>query len=127
MGEGEMEKTKKCSRCRKELPREEFGKCSSCKGGLQYYCKCCQRAYRDAKFSSNMKRCDACGKLKPRDTGFYLSRITDDGLYGTCRECCITCRPREGESRRDKSHYGKVLAAALESSPRSRGKHGPFG
>lgn len=35
--------TKKCTKCGRELPLDNFSKCATNKDGLQYYCKDCQR------------------------------------------------------------------------------------
>lgn len=39
---------KRCSKCKEWKPLEAFGKCKSNKDGLQYRCKACRKAYRDA-------------------------------------------------------------------------------
>jgi hypothetical protein len=38
--------TKVCNKCGRELPIENFSKCSSTKDGLQYNCKECNKNYR---------------------------------------------------------------------------------
>lgn len=39
---------KRCSKCKEFKPLESFGKCKSNKDGLQYRCKACRKAYREA-------------------------------------------------------------------------------
>ncbi len=41
-------KTKRCSKCTRELPLSEFGKRSASKDGLNYKCKTCCRTYGKA-------------------------------------------------------------------------------
>jgi hypothetical protein len=38
-------RTKKCSRCKQELPSSEFSKQKWSKDGLQAYCKSCNASY----------------------------------------------------------------------------------
>ena len=40
-----MEKTKRCSKCGKELPLSEFNKSKRAKDGLQWMCKECMKQY----------------------------------------------------------------------------------
>jgi hypothetical protein len=81
------EHTKVCSLCKRKLPISDFGKCSSTKDGLQYYCKACQKLYRQGL--KQVKTCTCCGDTKPIYE-FYQSRITDDGLFDMCKDCCKT-------------------------------------
>ena len=48
--------TKICSRCKKELPIEDFGKTKSTNDGLQAYCKQCEKQYRNEN-KDRIKRC----------------------------------------------------------------------
>ena len=59
----QIKNTKICSFCKKELPISEFGKCKSTKDGLQYYCKSCQKLYRQG--TKKLKVCTSCGEAKP--------------------------------------------------------------
>ena len=45
---------KKCAKCGRELPEENFSKNKAAKDGLQYYCKECQS--RDAKERMRQKK-----------------------------------------------------------------------
>lgn len=45
--------TKRCPRCKQDLPRGDFGVSRTRKDGLCAYCKPCQRAYRNEHYRRN--------------------------------------------------------------------------
>lgn len=55
--------TKKCSKCKRELPVTEFNKSIKSKDGLQSYCKSCQS--EAARALSAYKKVTVGGKLPP--------------------------------------------------------------
>lgn len=56
------EKTKKCSKCGRELPLSEFSKHAGHADGLQYVCKECQR---EAMKKYNSRRASKGQKITP--------------------------------------------------------------
>lgn len=98
---------KTCSKCRKELPNESFSKLG--KDRLQYYCKSCTRQYRMMK--RNKKACVECKQILSKEK-FYECRISEDGFFHTCKNCCVTDASNPSSSR-NKKHYDNYLYAAF--------------
>lgn len=99
---------KRCSLCKKDLPIEQFGKCSVTKDGYQYYCKSCQKIYRRGR--KNLKQCASCRQYKPRYE-YYQSRLTEDGLFDVCKSCCKTY----SSNSPGRKHYEKYFSSTALS------------
>ena len=96
--------TKKiCSFCKREMPISEFGKCKSTKDGYQYYCKTCQKIYRQG--AKKLKVCSNCGEAKPIFE-YYECRTNKDGLFDMCKECCKTYT----SNKPNRKHYEKYFS-----------------
>src|SRR5690606_4483194 len=90
--------TKRCPRCKQELPVTEFGQNQSKKDGLQSYCRECYRAYNRERRKKNAarqpdeiptpseKRCPGCERELSANE-FSKDQGSKDGLQGYCREC----------------------------------------
>lgn len=74
-------KKKVCSKCKRELPIEKFGKNKNATDGLQWYCKECARAYFNSKpyllkhktaenpmFNSNRVKINSCRNQRISDS-----------------------------------------------------------
>lgn len=95
--------TKTCPRCRAEKPLEDFPPMKSGKYGRYAYCRPCHAEYqasrvpapkrkeindRDSLRSQGLRKCNACGEIKPLDDGFYPSRHRNGRVtYGHCKTC----------------------------------------
>lgn len=82
--------TKRCSGCKQQKPREEFGRNRSTKDGLQHHCKACNAEWRDAHRaeaklyfqdyrSKNRDRLTAFDKTKKRKAQKRRNRISPRG------------------------------------------------
>jgi hypothetical protein len=107
---------KRCSRCKQEKPRTEFGEQQSKKDGLHPYCRECNRAYQRERRMKNAarnpdeivtpseKRCPGCGITRP-SSEWPGNRTRSDGLAPYCKSC--TCargakyRAENGEKYRE--------------------------
>lgn len=88
--------TKRCSRCRADLPLTSFGARRASADGRQNYCRACinawAREHRPRKLKAaplvgpGEKWCRRCDTTKPV-TAFAANRAAPDGLQGQCREC----------------------------------------
>ena len=110
--------TKRCSRCKRELPVEEFYRATRTKDGLNCCCKpCCSawhKAYRKKVTSQRVsppetKYCAGCHQTLPSDQ-FWKNASSTDGLQRTCKTChssfqSICLRRR---SKQDPLHYRKL-------------------
>ena len=88
---------KLCSKCRQKKDTKEFGKLSSSKDGLKYWCKNCNK--KDAKTyqrgrkllchtpsHGTTKKCRICKKEKPIED-FPKDLVRKDGRDNRCRVC----------------------------------------
>lgn len=105
---------KKCSGCGKILPYSDFNYLYSSKDKLQTYCKLCQKKYR---YKGKKKQCDKCMEFKPISE-FYESRITEDGLFGSCKNCCKTGYGRKNPNY----HYDSYFNATVKYDSVTRRK-----
>ena len=88
--------TKRCGRCRSDLPLTAFGVRRASADGLQGYCRECisawAREHRPRKLKTPpqvgpcQKWCRRCDTTKPV-TEFAANRSARDGLQGQCRQC----------------------------------------
>ena len=87
--------TKVCRKCLRELPKENFSKCSHMVDGLQTYCKeCSAQMYKEwdqkrkhkteSQMNTETKRCSKCGEIKPV-TEFY--KDVKGGHKSQCKAC----------------------------------------
>jgi len=88
--------TKRCPRCKRDLPRTEFGEQQSRKDGLDSYCRECRRAYQRERQKKNAsrnpdevvvpseKRCSKCGITRPLSE-WSGDRTRSDGLSNHCK------------------------------------------
>ena len=96
-------KQKRCTKCKKWKKESEFGKNSSTRDGLNFWCKKCTRklhgkgdepvkryySYEEAhRVVSNVKekRCRRCLKWKA-ESEFYRLHKSKDGLCWYCKKC----------------------------------------
>jgi hypothetical protein len=83
-------KGKKCVKCRKIKPAEDFTKSKRNPDRLSCECKRCQKIRRDfyakKQLESVTKCCPKCGISKPA-TDFHKNRRSPDGLQHQCKEC----------------------------------------
>lgn len=113
---------KKCSKCKVEKDRSEFGKNSTQKDGLHHYCKYChnltawkaknptkdEAEYKPQPFRRSrppdkpgLKYCNKCQIHKPYGD-FNKHCATKDGLRSECRECSKMSHRDYWERNRDK-------------------------
>jgi hypothetical protein len=106
--------TKRCARCKEEMPCAAFGRHSGRPDGLQDYCKPCARDY--AKEWDRRKRaerrawravpeghkfCRGCGQTKPHSE-WHRNTAASDGLSSRCK----ACRAAEGRAGHLMRQYG---------------------
>lgn len=82
---------KRCSRCKKSKPVENFKRDRSSGDGLCSWCKDCWKEFRstldyDVDPSVREKRCSRCKSIKLVDQ-FSSYRKSKDGLGSWCRQC----------------------------------------
>src|SRR5690606_32730721 len=89
---------KRCSRCKQEKPRTEFGEDRRAKDRLRSECRECKRAYdREYKRKNAArnpdeipvpaeKKCPKCGITRPLSE-WSRSQVSPDGLQGYCKLC----------------------------------------
>lgn len=82
---------KRCSRCKKIKPADQFRRDRSNKDGLTGWCKSCWKEFRaaldyDVDPSVREKRCSKCKEIKPVDQ-FSPYRKSRDGLGSWCKPC----------------------------------------
>ncbi len=103
-------KTKRCSKCKRELSLDEFSKNKQAKDGLQYWCKGCVSENERARLEKrnpdaikiltysqkhrtinnvNQKLCICCRIWQPLNK-FYKDRIVKGGLTHQCKTCIKT-------------------------------------
>ena len=95
--------TKRCSKCGRELPLEEFSVCrSNPRDGRQGYCKACMREYLRGYgvTETPVRECEHCGKaFRP--------------AHGRQRYCSAACRTI--------ARYRRVLEAGGRRGVRRKG------
>ncbi|MCT2588711.1 endonuclease VII domain-containing protein [Streptomyces sp. N2-109] len=95
----ELEPMKRCSRCKRTLPYDDFGRNRTMRDGLQGYCRACFSEYyrerQEAKGRSvrvrvavprGHKRCPACAEVKPH-AQWERNKTSSDGWASYCRSC----------------------------------------
>ncbi len=98
--------TKKCSKCGKDKPLEEFGNSKQSRDGKYSWCLECARANQrrskerhrnDIRQEVETKVCTVCHEEKPANS-FYRSRYSSDGRSSWCRAChCKSTKTYAGE------------------------------
>jgi hypothetical protein len=91
--------TKRCPDCRAWKSPADFSRNARARDGRQTYCKEClaqriaawnranhDRYYLDRGDGEQLKRCQWCGRARPRRE-FYHQVGTRDGRFGICRDC----------------------------------------
>lgn len=81
--------TKRCSKCRKEKPLEDFHKDRSKKIGVKSNCKMCDPKYSHKPkidLPLDHKLCTKCKKIKHNED-FMKDSSKKDGLYSSCKLC----------------------------------------
>ena len=69
---------KTCTKCKRRLPKNKFGKDKNKKDGLSSWCKECRK--------QDHKKCSHCQTIKPKYE-FYKDRSRPDGFQYWCKEC----------------------------------------
>ncbi|MFF3502733.1 endonuclease VII domain-containing protein [Streptomyces sp. NPDC003247] len=95
----ESKSTRRCSRCKRHLPRTAFASNKSMPDGLQAYCRDCAAEYyrqrQEAKgkkvrekvsVSEGFKRCPQCQEIKPH-AEWERNKSSSDGWSSYCRVC----------------------------------------
>lgn len=82
--------TKKCKKCGKTLPIDEFSKSSNCPDGHLSTCKICRGAGVNTPETIH---CPVCNKNKPY-YDFKISGRSENGRMWACKEC-IENKPKE--------------------------------
>ena len=96
------ETTKKCTKCRRELPLSEFTKHKSRRDGLQCWCKSCRNELNKTRDRTterkNTKKKEIVVKIEPtypndplRVTPKRKQTITDSGVY-IYSDTCVNCK-----------------------------------
>lgn len=99
MSDLEQGRSKRCTKCLRDLPRSAFGRHSTFSDGLQYWCKgCYAENYRKRQLKlgktvrekvdvpDGHKRCSQCKEIKPQSEWRKNNRAKD-GLHSECKEC----------------------------------------
>lgn len=95
------EKTKVCTKCRRELPLSEFTKHKSRSDGLQVWCKSCRKKYDKTRVRKPereiTKKKEVVVKIEPtypndplRVTPKRKQTITESGVY-VYSDTCVNC------------------------------------
>ena len=88
-----------------------FHKCSGTVDGLQNYCKNCKYKLNTRKgnsISEGYKECQKCYEIKPVSE-FYESRITDDGYFENCKDCCHVDTAFVNQTKKNNEHYSQYF------------------
>lgn len=81
-----MEK-KRCPRCKKPLPRDDFNKCSSRSDGLSVYCRSCTSTYAKKKYSENRDYYKKKAADRKRAVREKLHAVTRKLKEAPCPDC----------------------------------------
>ncbi|MET7716344.1 endonuclease VII domain-containing protein [Streptomyces sp. NPDC005407] len=116
----DRENLKWCSRCKKFLARDAFGRHRGRRDGLQDSCRSCAREYakqwdqrkrqerrelKNPAVSAGFKRCHGCGEVKPHGE-WHRNATASDGLSTRCK----ACKAVEGRAGHLKRKYGMTEA-----------------
>ncbi|MCM2429404.1 endonuclease VII domain-containing protein [Streptomyces sp. RKAG337] len=114
----EVHQERKCSRCKRMLPRDAFASNTSMPDGLQAYCRECSAEYyrqrQEAKGLSvrqkvavppGHKRCPRCTEIKP-----HAQWSRNSGAFDGLATYCKACRAVEGRARHLMRQYGITVA-----------------
>jgi len=108
-----MTKIKRCSRCKEDLPLEDFSKHKSTKDGLDCYCKKCKAKIYRVHYEKNKERthiktpkekyCPECKEILPFNC-FSEDKSRKDGLYSWCKKCKAKAICARYEKNRQRVH-----------------------
>lgn len=92
----EADKTKKCSKCKRELPATSyyFHIDRQKKDGLHPSCKDCKSKQNNPSYTyhgnrkNGMRKCTKCGEWKPATKEYFYGNVkVCDGLHSNCKKC----------------------------------------
>jgi hypothetical protein len=109
--------TKRCSRCKETLPRDQFHKDKSRKHGLQSQCKACMDAYRHSpKGKASLARYKSSPKGKASQARYAASP------KGKASQARYESSPKgkASQARYAASPKGKASQARYKSSPKAK-------
>ena len=95
--------TKVCSKCKSNLPFDNFAKNPKKKNGMDGYCKKCNNErYKQNKNKKKIelseKKCTKCDTIK--DISEFYSRVGSiDGKTSECKDCCMDMYRNRAENR----------------------------
>jgi hypothetical protein len=95
--------TKVCSKCKSNLPFENFAKNPKKKNGMDGYCKKCNNErYKQNKNKKKIelseKKCTKCDTIK--DISEFYGRVGSiDGKTSECKDCCMGVYRNRAENR----------------------------
>lgn len=104
---------KHCYKCNKDKSRNDFGRNSVGRDGLQDLCKECYKVYTKVRSQTNRiknslnpdrpetKTCFRCREVKPTLTGFYRANRMYDGIHPLCKKCSSTYGKKYYEANKD--------------------------
>lgn len=120
----EIPRKKRCTVCKKMLPKEQYHKCLRHPTGLTSYCISCHRkavtsttsAYLENPIPKELHvahlRCTCCWEVKHRSE-FPMDRTKTQSRFYECKECCST--HRIAKRIRQLAEHELALAAAAEA------------
>ena len=98
---------KYCPDCSIHKHIEDFGLDKTRLDGHTYNCKECRNKANKKWYDKHgKKKCQKCKKVLSRKS-YYKSVITKDGLFGLCKNCCKTHKPRKYQYLFDLYFYGR--------------------
>lgn len=84
---------KKCSKCMKIKPRDDYYRAKNTKSGLQSQCKTCKRsklANEKASIPDGLFKCSKCGKIKEVNIdNLHKDRIAKSNKMLMCKTCRV--------------------------------------
>ena len=101
--EDKMEYNKQCSKCKNNLPFDNFAKNPKKKSGMDGYCKNCNNErYKQSKNKKKIelseKKCTKCNEIK--DISEFYNRVGSmDGKTSECKNCTIEIYKNRTENR----------------------------
>lgn len=116
---------KTCSKCRRDLPLDQFHKAAKGSQGRGAYCKDCQRertqAWREARKAKGVevpdfKFCSSCNTNKP-SSQFHKQKSGTGGLQNRCKKCQ---REANDTWRQKNPEQWKTTAKAWEEANKDR-------
>jgi len=116
-------KTKKCSACKKRVPKARFDKNHKAPDGLQYQCRPCQNKYRRRRYQriraaevTGLLECTDCGKHKHHSK--FGAGNRSNGKHSYCRACA---NRRARQDRRSIKGAAQQLVVRARARAKRRG------